>query len=200
MEYKAYLWHLDSEEICIGGLKIKGISGNLEITSDKMETVGKFYRQIHLLQTGLILYGYQHQWPELIEISACPTAKTAGGEEKAIRVPLSIWKEIEWIFTDECHLTAYWCAAAIAAKDMAKKYLALYYGFSQLKRTDQLEEKDQLIWAQLKQTADQIRCDEEEMEEKGLEIPDVIYDPDFAEQISKQLFDKVNGRRADNQN
>lgn len=195
MKYRAYLQQLNSEDVCVGGLNIKSVSGNLEITSDTAETIGKFYRQIHLLQTGLIMYGYQHRWSELIEVSAYPTAQTAEAQEKAIAVPLPVWKEIEWIFTDENHLAAYWCGAAIAANDISRKYLALYYGYNQLKRMGQLNQEELTIWEQLKKVADQVRCEEEELEEKGLEIPDPVFDPDFVKTVTKQLFDKVDGRK-----
>lgn len=197
MEYRAYLPYISGEEGTADCLTLTPFGNGLMVSAADAGNRGAFYRLLHLLQAGLAIYGYEHGWEELRRQSMRPAAgeSTAceDGREAALKVPQNVWKEIQWIFKHEDRLAAYWWGVSLAAEETSKKYLALYYAAAELEKSGRWREENRPALEALKALADRIRLNEEDAEERGLAVPELVYDWKLfseAQRVIEKHFEK----------
>lgn len=193
MEYTAYLMGITSQNSQIGSLFLKNRPNALEITCKDAANPGTFSKMIHLLQTGLVIYGYEHDWKELIDVSKRPVVKEVRAEEtqKTIEISEDIWKEIAWVFQSKDQLAAYWFGTSISADEIPKKYVAMYYAAKELADNSKWPETAGGLLEQLKKAADYARLDEEDLGERGLEKPDFTFDMNLLKEAEKVVMGQI---------
>lgn len=190
MEYRAYLEGINSNEICIDRLHLKSCAGNLEIICQDAGKPGAFRKLVHLLQTGLIIYGYEHDWKELIALCGAPVFDCPQKNENnaAVEITDHVWEEIRWIFQSEYNLAAYWFGVSLTAKELPRRYVAIYYAAKRLSDSGKWPDDAGGLLERLKTAADAARLDEEDLGERGLEIPEVAFDPELLNQAEKTVI------------
>ncbi len=193
MEYTAYLMGITSQDIQIDRLFLKSRADALEITCRDAANPGVFSKMIHLLQTGLIIYGYEHDWKALIDVSKKSVVKEIDEQkmQRAIEISDHIWKEITWVFQSRDQLAAYWFGVSVSADEVPKKYVAMYYAAKELKENNNWPETAIDLLEQLKKAADDARLDEEALGEQGLEKPDITFDMDLLKEAERIVIGQI---------
>lgn len=175
----------------INGLLLTDSEDGLLIRPASSEDQESFYRRLRLLQAGLAIYGHGYGRKELVETCMRPlpppqTDRAVNGEA-VMKIPAEAWKEIEWIFQHEDRLAAYWWAVSLTEEAIPRRYLALYYALSALKKNDHLNPQGREKLEKLKIMADRIRQDEEEAEERGEVLTELIPDERLFEEAQELL-------------